>query len=383
MKRIKYLEFLPIIIISFLLFRLLNEKFLLSGIFAQAMNLCKPFFWALAIAYIVNIAMNRFEKTLKLSRGFSLSLAYLAVFLVLALLFSLVIPILVDTVPGLITSSASYAEEFGVWYNESIASAFTENSEKLGADINEMIISKFESGLKLISGLLEGLVAGIGNLIVSITTGLIQFFIGLVISVYVLFDKENFFIKTKRLFTAFFGKGFTDKAAHVLKDADEIFGNYLVGKSIDSAIIGVIAIVGFKILGLQYGILFGIIVGVTNMIPYFGPMIGAIPVVLFTVFISPMQALWAAIFILVLQQVDGNIIGPKIVGDKVGIPALWGVVSVTVGGTLFGFLGMLLGTPVFTLFRKIVLDVQEKRLEAMGLQDCCALEAQQEAKKSS
>lgn len=365
MKRIKYLEFLPIIVISFFLFRLLNEKFLLTGLLADIVRMCTPFFWALAIAYVANIAMMKFEKKFKLSRTLSLILSYLLVFLILGLLFSVVIPILVKTVPNIVNNSGTYAESFNQWYEQNIAARLGESSSKYGVDINKMVIGKMQDILKLISELLQGLVSGIGKLAVSITTGLIQFFIGLVISVYVLSDKERFFANTRKFFTAFCGRKFTNKAVEIVNDADEIFGNYLIAKSLDSLIIGIIAIIGFSIMRLEYAILFGIIIGVTNMIPYFGPMIGAVPVVLITLVISPIQALWAAIFILVLQQVDGNIIGPKIVGEKVGIPALWGVVSVTIGGTLFGFMGMLLGTPIFTLFRKIILDVQDRKLVEM------------------
>lgn len=365
MKRIKYLEFLPIIVISFFLFRLLNEKFFLTGLLGEIVRMCTPFFWALAIAYVANIAMMKFEKKFKLSRTLSLILSYLLVFLILGLLFSVVIPILVKTIPNLVNNSGAYAESFNKWYEQNIAARLGESSGKYGVDINKMVIGKMQDILKLISDLLQGLVSGIGKLAVSITTGLIQFFIGLVISVYVLSDKERFFANTRKFFTAFCGRRFTNKAVEIVNDADEIFGNYLIAKSLDSLIIGIIAIIGFSILRLEYAILFGIIIGVTNMIPYFGPMIGAVPVILITLVISPIQALWSAIFILVLQQVDGNIIGPKIVGEKVGIPALWGVVSVTIGGTLFGFMGMLLGTPIFTLFRKIILDVQDRKLIKM------------------
>ncbi len=329
--------------------------------------MCAPFFWAIAIGYVVNIAMKSFEKRFKFKRGLSLSLAYLVVFSILALFFFVVIPQLISTIPSLVSDSSNYAKDFEVWYQQHIAGDFAQYSNQYGVDINGVITEKTQEVLKFIPEILQGLISGIGQFAISVTTGLIEFFVGLVVSVYVLMEKEEFFAKTKKLSTAYFGKRFTNKVTKIAKDTDVIFANYLVAKSLDSLIVGIIAVIGLKLLGIQYAFLFGIIIGVTNMIPYFGPIIGMVPVALITVFISPIQALWAVIFILVLQQVDGNIIGPKIVDGKVGLPALWGVVSVTIGGTLFGFLGMLLGTPVFAVFRKIVLDVQDKKLEQKGL----------------
>ncbi len=367
MKKIKHLELLPIILISFIAYRFINEKFLISNLLSYILNMCAPFFWAIAIGYVVNIAMKSFEKRFHFKRWLSLTLSYLVVFSVLALFFFVVIPRLISTVPDLISDSTTYAKDFEIWYKKHIAGDFVKYSSQYGIDVNGVITQKTQEVLQFIPEILQGLISGLGQMVVSVTTGLIEFFVGLVVSVYVLLEKEEFSFNSKKLFTAYCGEKFTRKLVKVLKDTDEIFGNYLVAKSLDSFIVGVIAIIGLKLLGLQYAFLFGIIIGVTNMIPYFGPIIGMVPVALITVFISPMQALWAVIFILVLQQVDGNIIGPKLVDGKVGLPALWGVVSVTIGGTLFGFLGMLLGTPVFAVFRKIVLDVQDKKLEQKGL----------------
>ncbi len=367
MKKIKYIEFLPIIIISFLAFRLLNEKLLMTSVFSYILSMCSPFFWALAIGYIVNIAMNAFEKKLHFSRTWALSSAYLLILVIMILLIVGVIPQLISTVPDLISDSSGYAKNFNSWYETNVANQLNDLSSHLGEDVNQMITSKMKEFLQFMTSLLQNILSGLGGVAYSLTTGLIDFFIGFVISIYILHEKEVFFFKTRKLSSAFLGEKFTKKASEILNDTDIIFGNYLVAKSLDSFIVAVIAVIGFKILGIQYAFLFGIIIGVTNMIPYFGPMIGAVPVLLITVFRSPMQALWAAIFILVLQQVDGNIIGPKIVDEKVGLPALWGVVSVTVGGYLFGFLGMLLGTPVFAVFRKIVLDIQDKKLDQKGL----------------
>ncbi|WP_156286434.1 AI-2E family transporter, partial [Oceanivirga salmonicida] len=318
-----------------------------------------PFFWALVIAYVVNIVIRNFENKLKLSRKYSLPLSFIVVLTILILFFVVLIPMLIDAIPSFVSDTSNLANNFNEWYNDNITNKIGSFSNETN---NEIIKTNVEKLLKFMIGLLQSILSNIGSLVYSITTLIIEFLVGLVVAVYVLSDKENFFLKTRKLFTAYFGEKFTNKAAEILYISDEIFDNYLVAKSLDSLIVCIIALIGFKLIGLEYSFLFAIIIGVTNMVPYFGPIIGVVPVILITVFISPTQALWAIIFILILQQIDGNIIGPKIVDGKVGLPALWGVVSVTIGGTLFGFLGMLFGTPVFAIIRKIVLDIQDKKL---------------------
>ncbi len=364
-KKIKYIELLPIIILSIIAFRILNKQDLVSGFFNGAFAIFAPFFWAIAIAYLVDMMITFFVDKFKIPRTISLIISYLIVFAIIITFFVLVIPFVAKSVPTLANEFYKYANNFDAWYQKELADMgkLTEASKVYGIDFNVMVTDKIESLLKFASENVQSYIMKIGETAFSITTVLIEFFIGLVASIYILKDKENLFYQTKKLSTTFLGSKFTNKASSILKDTDEIFGKYLIGKSLDSLIVGILCFIGFKILKIEFAGLFALIIGVTNMIPYFGPIIGAVPAVLITLFISPLQALWVLIFILVMQQIDGNIIGPKIVGDKLGLPPLWMVVAVFVGGKLFGFWGMLLGTPVFALFRKLVLDKQERLIK--------------------
>ena len=154
---------------------------------------------------------------------------------------------------------------------------------------------------------------------------------------------------------------------HWARRANNIFAGFIIGKIVDSLIIGVICYICMLIFGIEYPLLISVIVGVTNVIPFFGPYIGAVPSILFLLLVNPVSALWFGIFIVILQQIDGNVIGPLILGDHVGLSAFWIMLSITVGGGLFGFAGMVLSVPTFALIYAIVRTVIDRRLKNRGL----------------
>ena len=166
--------------------------------------------------------------------------------------------------------------------------------------------------------------------------------------------KERLIGQSKKAIYAIFKPRQGNIIIETMHKADEIFGGFIIGKIIDSAIIGVICYVGCSILHIPDAVLVAVIVGVTNIIPVFGPFIGAIPSLLLVVVQSPWHALYLLIFIIILQQVDGNIIGPKILGSSTGLSSFWVMFAILIGGGLFGFLGMLLGVPVFAMIYYIV-----------------------------
>ena len=192
--------------------------------------------------------------------------------------------------------------------------------------------------------------------VASITTGVINavkllfnFAIGLVIAIYLLTSKETFIGQAKKIVYTLLPPRYGNVVIHTMRISDQMFGGFISGKILDSAIIGVICYVGLIILRVPYSLLVAVIVGVTNVIPFFGPFIGAVPSVILIALADPIKGLYFLIFVLVLQQVDGNIIGPKILGDSTGLSAFWVVFAILVGGGLFGFMGMLLGVPTFAV----------------------------------
>ncbi len=184
---------------------------------------------------------------------------------------------------------------------------------------------------------------------------------------YLLFDKEKLIMHIKKVTFALFSSekaGYLSVLAH---NAQRIFNNFIIGKAIDSLIIGIIAYIGLSILNIHYAALFSVVIGVMNMIPVFGPFIGAIPGILILLITAPGQCVTFIIFVIVLQQFDGNILGPLILGDKLGLPSFWILFSVTIGGSLFGILGMFLGVPLFALIYFTIKELVHGRLEKKNL----------------
>ena len=199
--------------------------------------------------------------------------------------------------------------------------------------------------MKQINIMMSNLTSGV----INVFSGLFDLLIGLIISIYVLFSKEKFGKQSKKIVYAVFKPSHANMILHLTLKSNEIFGGFIIGKLIDSAIIGVLCFIGLSILNMPYALLVSVIVGVTNVIPFFGPYIGAIPSAVLIMLADPRKGLYFILFILVLQQIDGNIIGPKILGDSTGLSAFWVVFSILLGGGLFGFVGMILGVPTFAV----------------------------------
>ncbi len=198
---------------------------------------------------------------------------------------------------------------------------------------------------------------------ISIVKTTINIFIGVFIAVYIMIDKARFVRQAKKAAYAFFPKKSVDYVAKIGKLTTEMFNAFIVGKTVDSLIIGAICFVGMLIMGMEYALLISVIIGVTNMIPVFGPFIGAVPGFLILFIFNPTQALLFLIWILILQQFDGNILGPYILGDSVGLPSFWVMFAIIIGGGLFGIIGMFLGVPFFAVIYITIKNIIEDRLE--------------------
>ena len=197
----------------------------------------------------------------------------------------------------------------------------------------------------------------------SITSGILNFILALIIAFYMLMDKESFKEGVEKLLSVVMLDESVIKIKDFGREADELFGKFIVGKSIDSFIIGCMCLIGLSLMNIRYALLLAVMVGITNMIPYFGPFIGGVPAVLVTFFDSPVKALWVILFILALQQFDGLFLGPKILGDSVGLSPFWIIFSIVVGGGIAGVLGMFLGVPIFAIIRLLTIRIIDKQLE--------------------
>ena len=191
--------------------------------------------------------------------------------------------------------------------------------------------------------------------------------IGLIVSIYVLMEKERFEGQAKKIAFAILPIKQANELIQIVHKVDQIFGGFIIGKIIDSIIIGIICFIGCSILRMPYTLLVSVIIGITNIIPFFGPFIGAIPCLIIVTITDPLHGLYLLIFILVLQQVDGNIIGPKILGESTGLSSFWVIFAIMVGSGLFGFAGMLFGVPTFAVIYYLAQRLISHLLKRKGL----------------
>lgn len=236
-------------------------------------------------------------------------------------------------------------------------------------DLTEIVNSQVGNLTTTLQRIISSLVPQIYALVLQLVNGLLNLVIGIIISIYLVADRERMLHMLKKIIYAIFNKAHSMLIMNMAAETAEIFKVFFLGKIIDSLLIGILCYIAMLILRLDYPLLIGTIVGVTNVIPYFGPWIGAIPSGLILLMESPLQAFIFAIMVLVLQQFDGNILGPYILGGSLGIKPFWIIFSVTIGGGLFGVLGMLFGVPVFTAIYTMVRRYLNYRLEKKGIQD--------------
>ena len=246
---------------------------------------------------------------------------------------------------------------------EEAVNRFLSNLSSSGSEF----VDYSSSVLKLILNYSSNVLNGLMTLSGGIYTVVFQLFIGMISAFYLLMDKEMFCARIKKSLYATLKPATCDRLVYWTRRAHRIFAGFISGKILDSMIIGVICYVCMLLFRIEYPLLISVIVGVTNIIPFFGPYIGATPSLLILLLVNPLSALWFLVFIVVLQQIDGNVIGPFILGDYVGLSPFWIMLAIVIGGELFSFAGMLLGVPVFALAYAIVRTLVENRLQRRSM----------------
>lgn len=299
-----------------------------------------------------------------LARGLSVALSILVALLIIAALIWLIIPQIYTSVESIVLNSQDYYDTIIGWINK-----FFENNP----EVEEVLLSATGNvSDSLLDWAKTALLPSMGKVVTSVTTGIyavlraiLNVLIGFVVACYVLSNMELFLAKSKKVLYSMFSVKASKRILKAIRFTDTAFMGFISGKVIDSAIIGVICYICCAIMRMPYVVLVSVIVAVTNIIPVFGPFIGAVPTALIILLVSPMKCLIYVIFIIVLQQIDGNIIGPKILGSSTGINGFWIMFAILLGGGLFGFIGMLLGVPVFVVIyaglEKLVNDGLKKR----------------------
>jgi len=349
--------------------------------FRWVRKLISPFIIAAFIAYLLNPGVRWFEtkvfgniKGLEEKRRLKRNASILVMFLLLGGLITTLAIIIAPEIATNIRDISKRAPEYAVFVEETIRLWSEELMSLRFYNINiyefiEPYQERLNGYFDQVGEILDVMLGMIVNRVFAITSGLLNFSLGLVISVYALADKESFKKGFERFLRAFFTGRRVEGIKQFGRDADYLFSKFIVGKSLDSLIIGILCYIGMNLLNIRYALLLSVFVGVTNMIPYFGPILGMVPAGILTLFDSPVKAFWVVIFLLVLQQFDGLYLGPKILGSSVGMPPFWVIFAIVVGGKLFGFLGMFLGVPVFGVIRLLfsrILDQLVAQKEALS-----------------
>ncbi len=324
-----------------------------------------PFLVGAIFAFILLPISKRLEGFMKscMKKASPRVIRGLSTFICMIFLIAMLAGFLIILLPQVISSIKSLVD---------LVTDFVNNNE---STINEFLI---KNGLFTVEGselnsFWDNLVSTLSQYInvflpnlLNISNTVYQFifhlFVGLIISCHLLLDRDSMASKFKRACYAFMERKNADSLIFWTRQGNRLFGGFLSGKIIDSLIVGVICYIFMLITGMRYSTLISVIIGVTNILPFFGPFIGAIPSIFILLMVDPMHALVFTVFILVLQQIDGNVIGPKILGDHVGITALWTMFAIILGSGLFGFMGILLSVPVFALIYSIVNASIENRL---------------------
>lgn len=353
-----------------LYFILLNIKSVLST-FGSIIGILKPFIIAFCMAFILNLPMTFFENKVfnlldkqksgyvrKLKRPLSILATFITVIGLVIALALFVIPELISSISTLLNAVPDYIRSFEKIINQYISSA------EILQNAYDTLITTWKELLTIVGGLLTTSLTSILTTTISITSGVVNFALSIVLTIYMLASKETLLYHSKKMLYAFVSKPLSDKLIRVVRLSNITFSKFITGQCIEAVILGFLCFLGMNIFSMPYSLLVSVLVGVTALIPVFGAFIGTIPSVFLILLINPMQALWFIVFILCLQQFEGNVIYPKVVGNSVGLPAIWVMLAMLVGGSTLGLIGMLIGIPVFSVAYQLIREYTNKRLDS-------------------
>ena len=363
-------KYLPLVTYVIVLYLALSNLNVVMGIIGKGFSVFMPLIIGIAIAFVLNLLMklienNLFEKVKKLKnikwiqknrRVLSIIMTYLTALIIIAVLIVFVVPqvvtsasVLIDKLPG---------------YGKQITDFGTSVYLDLGLS-DELLNDLFANFKDLFVGVSEftaTTIMALVNMTLDITAGALNVFIGLIFSVYLLAQKEHLISILKRVNRAFVNPYYANGIENIASESNVIFSKFVGGQLTEAMILGSLCFVGLILFNIPYAPLVSVLIAVTSLIPVVGAFIGTVPAVLIIAMENPTQALFFIIFIVILQQLEGNLIYPKVVGSAIGIGGFWVFLAITVGGGLFGILGMLLGVPLMAVIYTLMRSVVNKRL---------------------
>jgi len=342
----------------------------------KMISILAPILYGFAMAYLLAPIVNWFERAIFRRGGSkatptalrfaSILLTWVVVFALLYGLMSILLPELVSSIKQLAANAKGYYDTIEAW-----SVRLLNNNPELARQAQELFNQYYQDALLWINRnvvpQLQAAVLAVTGGVLGVLTFFKNLFIGVMVSLYLLGAKENFSAISCRLCYTLLSEDRASWFIRGVKATDRIFSGFVRGKLLDSLIIGIICFIGMKIMHLEYAMLISLIIGVTNVIPFFGPFIGAIPSILLLLLVDTQSALIFAVFVLLLQQFDGNILGPKILGDATGLTAFWVIFAVIVMGGMLGIVGMFIGVPIFATIYMIIKNTVEARLRRKNL----------------
>ena len=343
----------------------------LSELFNTFIAIIRPFIIGFSLAYLFNFMLAFYEDKIILNiakkgishrkmRTLSLLMTYFTVCILVYLFIEFILPEVAASLSSIITDFPRIVNKLYL-YTDSLISSI-----EISGPAKEFVTAKIEEIGKQLMEFATNLMPYLANTLLMVLKSIWNLVLG-IISVYVLADKESFYAMCKKFIRAVFSTSAGDYILYVTDLSNDMFGKFIVGKIIDSTIIGAIAFIVLYIVKMPYLILITFIIGVTNIIPFFGPFIGAVPSIILVLFVSPIKALWLTIIIFIIQQLDGNVIGPKILGGSLGISSFWILFSLLLAGKFFGLIGMVLGVPLFAVIHTLAGETINDKLVKKGL----------------
>lgn len=362
---------LKIILVAIVIYWGINNFEIIGEILNKIIEIVFPFILGGVLAFILNIPMTFFENKLskakikkrnlfknkKFIRFISLILAIIVIAFIIYLIINLIVPELIDIIKLLISNIPYYAEEINKFINNN-----TENIQEIDSlisDINFDTDSIKKELMQIISSVLTSSV----SLVIGVVGLITNLIIAIIFAIYILTGKEKLKNQVLRVITAYFPKERANKIIELGRITNKTFKNFLTVQALEATILGSLCIIGMLIFKIPYAVPIGVLVGVTALIPVVGAFIGIIIGAILILSAEPIKVITFIVFVLILQQLEGNVIYPRVVGSSVGLPGMWVLVAVTVGGSLFGIFGMLLGVPVFSVVYTMIKKDTENRLD--------------------
>ncbi|HIU39763.1 MAG TPA: AI-2E family transporter [Candidatus Aphodocola excrementigallinarum] len=328
-----------------------------------AFNLIMPLIVGIAIAFIINVPMKQIERKIfkidkrkhkKLIRVISLIISLILIFGIIGLILFLIIPELVQAV---IAIANSIPKDFG-WVND-LLERLEDLYPSMQSYINDINVENIINTSVSQAGNVVSLIVGFLS---SMISRIVIFFIGFILSIYILLDKENLVRQVKKLLNAFFSDKITKNIVRIVKLSNSTFTNFITGQCLDACLIATLLFIVMSILKMPYALILAVLFAITALIPYIGAFIALFVGVLLIAVTNPIMALWYVIIFFILQQIDENFTYPKIVGKSVGLPALWALLAVLIGGSIFGFIGIIISVPISSVLYSLLKDYVNYRI---------------------